>query len=156
MLNTINSIVNTDQIQKAITRRQELKSRPTLIMEYKDNFSDPFSQKVRQLIGGSIIFTTRNLKIVVPSFINSMDKEIRRRVIYDITCPVCLSSYVGQTTRHLKTRLTEHSRLTAHVGTHFQECTDSTSDLSTKIVNEGQPSEGTYSGVCTYPQGSRP
>ncbi|CAF2089070.1 unnamed protein product, partial [Rotaria magnacalcarata] len=34
--------------------------------------------------------------------------EFRSGVIYEATCPVCNEKYIGQTCRHLKTRINEH------------------------------------------------
>ena len=133
--NSISKIVSDEQKQKTMTRRQEVKSRPTLMMEYRGNISDRFSHKIRQLTGGCTIFTTRTLKTVLPSLKSAVDKEVRSRVVYQITCPGCQSSCVGQTTRHLKTRLTEHPCLTAPVVMHFQECAGSTREISAKIID---------------------
>ncbi|CAF5229933.1 unnamed protein product, partial [Rotaria magnacalcarata] len=34
--------------------------------------------------------------------------ELRSGVVYEATCPVCNEKYIGQTCRHLKTRINEH------------------------------------------------
>ena len=51
-----------------------------------------------------------------------MEKALQSGVVYQITCPRCESRYVGQSVRHLITRIKEHSRLSSPVGVHFKNC----------------------------------
>ena len=62
------------------------------------------------------------MKTVMPSLKPSVPTILRSRVVYKITCPGCESSYVGQTVRHLKTRLAEHRNVNTPVGAHFDDC----------------------------------
>jgi hypothetical protein len=44
--------------------------------------------------------------------------EMRSRVVYEYTCAVCQSSYIGQTSRHIRHRIAEHkgvSHLTGRI-----------------------------------------
>ena len=52
----------------------------------------------------------------------SCTKPMQSRVVYEITCPGCNSSYVGQTIRQLKARFAEHGNPTSPVGSHFSLC----------------------------------
>ena len=45
-----------------------------------------------------------------------------QRVVYKISCPRCKSFYVGQTRRHLLTRIKEHGRAKAPVTIHTRSC----------------------------------
>ena len=47
---------------------------------------------------------------------------MKRRVVYKITCPRCDACYVGQTSRHLKTRFSEHKNNSGPVKKHFAQC----------------------------------
>ena len=69
-----------------------------------------------------------SLKALIPA-------KLQSHVVYETTCPGCNDQYIGQTKRHLATRLTEHSRIGAPLGDHFRECIGSTSAIpsSTKI-----------------------
>ena len=42
-------------------------------------------------------------------------------MVYKIKCPRCEACYVGQTSRHLTTRIKEHSR-SGPVRDHFNQC----------------------------------
>ena len=52
-----------------------------------------------------IIFTSKKLKMDLPSLKPPVEKYLKSRVVYKICCSRCQSCYVGQTIRHLITRL---------------------------------------------------
>ena len=66
--------------------------------------------------------TLRKLKTVLPSLKPPIDQMLKSKVVYQITCPGCKASYVGQTCRHLTTRLNEHLTRKGPVKEHFQKC----------------------------------
>ena len=49
--------------------------------------------------------------------------ELRSNVVYKFTCASCNSCYVGETSRHLKTRIHEHlnRERTSHIFQHLQQ-----------------------------------
>ena len=47
---------------------------------------------------------------------------LQSNVVYQITCPGCNSSYVGQTTRQLQRRFREHMGNKGPVKTHLDVC----------------------------------
>ena len=55
--------------------------------------------------------------------------------MYQIDCPGCNASYVGQTCRHLTTRLMEPREANARVGSHFRECGLSADNIIAKIFD---------------------
>ena len=61
------------------------------------------------------------MKTCLPSLKSAIDKCFKSRVVYKIKCSRCDSCYVGQTTRHLITRLKEHQR-SGPVSNHLKEC----------------------------------
>ena len=64
----------------------------------------------------------RKLKTVTPSLKPPVEKKLKSRVVYKITCPRCDACYVGQTSRHLKTRFSEHKNNSGPVKKHFAQC----------------------------------
>ena len=68
------------------------------------------------------MFTMRKMKTALPTLKSKIPKLLQSHVVYEIICPGCKSSYVGQTARHLTTRLCEHSRDSSHMGTHLKIC----------------------------------
>ena len=69
-----------------------------------------------------VIMTLRKLKTVLPSLKAPVEKSLKSGVVYEICCSRCNSRYVGQSSRHLTTRIKEHSRVSAPVASHFLQC----------------------------------
>ena len=83
-----------------------------------------------------MLFTTRKMKTVLPSLKSKIPDDLKSRVIYEITCSGCKSSYVGQTTRHLMTRLAEHARNSSPMGRHLENCTGHAPLINAKILDQ--------------------
>ena len=69
-----------------------------------------------------VIMTLSKLKTVTPALKPSVEMFMKSKVVYKITCPRCNACYVGQTSRHLKTRFSEHRNNAGPVKTHFAQC----------------------------------
>ena len=76
--------------------------------------------------------TLRKAKTVLPSLKPPVEKELRSGVVYKIECPRCQACYVGQTVRHLKTRISEHG-YRGPVKEHFIMC--GVSDIDLKYID---------------------
>ena len=85
-------------------------SPPLLTMQYRGNPSQLLAAKVRLITGAQIIFTTKKLKTCLPSLKTSFARELRFKVVYKLTCSGCNSTYVGQTVRHLATRVDQNRK----------------------------------------------
>ena len=57
----------------------------------------------------------------MPSLKTSFACELRFKVVYKFTCSRCNSPFVGQTVRHLATRVDEHHKEDSPVGQHSLE-----------------------------------
>ena len=76
---------------------------------------------------------------------DSMPQSLRSRVVYKFTCTGCNACYIGQTTRHICTRVHEHlmSDKASHVYKHLQSsrtCRDSCSAESFTILDSAASS----------------
>ena len=108
-------------------------------MQYRGNLSQLVALKVRQISGAQIIFTTRKLKTCLPSLETSFARELRFKVVYKLTCSGCNSTYVGQTVRHLATRVDEHRKGDSPVGQQLLECNKEvggTTELKSEIIDQ--------------------
>ena len=66
--------------------------------------------------------TLRKLKTTMPSLKPAVEKHLRSSVVYKIVCASCQAAYVGQTSRHLLTRLKEHQNPSSAVSKHMKWC----------------------------------
>ena len=74
--------------------------------EYKICLVSPFEYKICPTLRLSHLFT----------FKDKIPKGLRSCVIYHFKCRCCSASYVGQTVRHLRTRVSEHLGISALTG----------------------------------------
>ena len=110
--------------------------KPILLVQYRGHITDIFSKRLRKTAPISVIHTTRKLRSALPSLKSPVSKELRSRVVYQIECSGCNSRYVGQTVRHLQTRLTEHLRAGKPVGEHIRECTGDINNHNARILDQ--------------------
>ena len=83
-------------------------------LPYIGNLSTEIKQKVVKYC--KYYCKSTNIKIVFSPFKvgnlfsvkGSVPKYLRSFVVYRFTCPGCNASYIGETTRHLTTRIKEH------------------------------------------------
>ena len=94
-----------------------------LFLQYRGKVSEKYEKSLKR-IGApcKVIITLRKLKTVLPTLKTEIPKVLKSRIVYNITCSRCKSCYVGQTVRHLQTRIKEHSRQGSILGSHFKEC----------------------------------
>ena len=107
----------------------------SLGLQYRGQKSDELAKKVRKF-GVSVVFTTRKLKTALPSLKSAIPKLLQSHVVYHITCSSCNASYVGQTARHLTTRLKEHSRPSTNVGSHLATFETTMENAEVKILDK--------------------
>ena len=69
-----------------------------------------------------IIFTAIKLRTCLPTLKSSFYKNLKPHVVYKVTCKGYSSIYVGQTSRHVTTRISEHQKKDFPVGQHLVEC----------------------------------
>ena len=111
----------------AINTRDELRSSvyssdspPILMVQYRGNYSQTLAKKVRDITNALIIFTSRKMKTSMPSLKSSFSSEMKSKVVYRHECCGCKSIYVGQTVRHLTTRVEEHRKEDTPIGQHIR------------------------------------
>ena len=122
------------------TPENAAKKRLPFVMQYRGNKSDVFSKRLRKTANISVIFTTRQMKTALPSLKQKLPENVRGNVVYEITCSGYQSSYVGQTTRHLATRVHEDSKGTIPVGEHLNWCGFTIDSCEVKIIDTARDS----------------
>ena len=89
----------------------------------------------------TVVMTLRKLKTIMPSLKPPVEKMLKSKVVYLISCPRCASCYVGQTSRHLQTRLNEHIQRNGPMKTHLAECQTQISSENVTILHQTSRSE---------------
>ena len=74
---------------------------------------------------------------------DSVPRSLRSRVVYKFTCAGCTSVYVGETCRHISTRVREHlcTDKNSHVYKHLQSyktCKDSCDESCFKVIDSAK------------------
>ena len=102
---------------------EEEKPKHMVRIQYRGKISDDYRGALRHLDAPCVVvFTLRKLKTTLPSLKVEVDKALKSRIVYKISCPRCASCYVGQTDRHLLVRFKEHIRPSQPVGKHLRLC----------------------------------
>ena len=92
-------------------------------VQYRGRVTDKFQSALRDIKAPiKFIATINKTKTCLPSLKKSIDKSLKSGVVYKISCPRCPSCCVGQTSRHLITRMKEHNGKSKPVRRHFEAC----------------------------------
>ena len=101
---------------------EEQDEKKMMKIEYRGKVTDKFETSLKRInVPCVVIKTIRKLKTSMPSLKAQADSSIQSKVVYKIECPRCDACYVGQTARHVTTRMKEHKR-NGPVASHFKEC----------------------------------
>ena len=96
-------------------------------IQYRGKCSEEYARALHKIEAPcTIVMTLRKLKTVLPSLKPSVEKLMKSGVVYNITCPGCSACYVGQTDRHMTTRLYEHVHKAGPMKTHITTICDTT------------------------------
>ena len=68
---------------------------------------------------------------------SAFDKSLKSHVVYEIFCSRCNSTYVGQTCRHITTRIIEHQKPDSPVGQHVSKCCGTAKAFNWRIIDQG-------------------
>ena len=93
------------------------------MIQYRGKSSEDYARSLHKINAPcTIIMTLRKLKTVLPSLKPPVEKLMKSGVVYNLSCPRCSARYVGQTDRHMTTRLYEHIHKAGPLKTHLQKC----------------------------------
>ena len=108
--------------------------KPRFFVQYRENITQNFESRLKKLCDIQIIFTTRKLRTWLPTLKSPFDKNLKSHV-YKVTCNGCSSIYVGQTSRHVTTRISEHQKKGSPVGQHLVECFGTTHNVKWETLD---------------------
>ena len=96
-------------------------------LQYRGKVTENLAMKFKRLNAPcKIIMTTKKTKTIMPSLKPTVPKMLQSGVVYQISCPGCNSSYVGQTVRHLSRRFSEHLGSSGTLKKHLETCVENT------------------------------
>ena len=92
-------------------------------IQYRGKTTDNFASELHKLNAPCrVVMTLRKLQTVLPSRKPGIDKMMRSNVVYKLTCPRCLSCYVGQTIRQMRRRFSDHVSKSGVTRPHMEQC----------------------------------
>jgi hypothetical protein len=108
----------------------------SIFIQYRGKSTEDYARSLHKCNAPcNIVMTLRKLKTILPSLKPPVEKFMRSGVVYQIECARCNAAYVGQTRRHLITRLKEHEKhLSKPVAQHMRECNSTWNMETTKIL----------------------
>ena len=86
--------------------------------------------------------TLKKTKYSLPPLKPFVPDMFKNNVVYQIVCPRCKSSYVGQTTRHLQQRFKEHIGNKGPIKTHFESCAITPTDDIISVLGRMDRGDG--------------
>ena len=103
-----------DQLRTTPKKHQQNKTRsydkPTIFQQYRCNLPQNLLSKLKKFCELQMVFITRKLRSCLPTLKSSFDRDLKSHVVNEIKCNWCGSIYVGQTSGHVTTRVTEHQK----------------------------------------------
>ena len=124
--------------------RVEKVDEPMFFLQYRGNLSRRLRKKIRKEAEINVIYTTRKLKTCLPTVKSAFDKSLKSHVVYENTCSGCNSTYVGQTYRHITTRIIEHQKADSPVGQHVSECCGTAKAFNWRIIDQSSEPQRPY------------
>ncbi|XP_011859448.1 PREDICTED: uncharacterized protein LOC105556944 [Vollenhovia emeryi] len=86
---------------------------------YIKGVSESVNHKLRKVGINTLLTIPKKLDCIIKKEKDALTNDQKVEVVYKIDCKYCNASYVGQTKRHLKTRINEHAKdIMKHVGNH--------------------------------------
>ena len=138
---TLEKIISGGKDQLRTKPKEHKKSKtksiekPTIFLQYRGKLTQNFARKLKKLCEFQVVFKTRKLRSCLPTLKSTFDRDLKSQVVYEIKCNGCGSIYVGQTSRHVTTRITEHQKKDSQVSQYLVECRGATNDIEWKILD---------------------
>ena len=146
---SLESIIRSDVVKK--TEKPEepeeqlssKRKKASLIIQYRGKVTEDYARALHKTGAPcNIVMTLRKLKTVMPSLKSPTEKMLKSGVVYKLTCPSCSACYVGETTRHLQTRVKEHIQRKGPMRTHLELCGATLLDDNVEILQASARGEG--------------
>ena len=135
---TLENIIQASAKEKTEKFEEQSSSqtkKASLKIQYRGKVTEDYARALHKAGAPcNIVMTLRKLKTVLPSLKPPTEKMLKSGVVYKLTCPSCTACYVGETTRHLQTRVKEHIQKKGPMKTHLGLCDTTLVDDSVEIL----------------------
>ena len=125
---TLSKIIGQEEKKEEEKEKEEL----YFFINYRGKATEEYIKHIKKICASTespafkvplkVVYTTRQLKTLLPSLKPAVEKDLKSCVIYKLNCPFCKKCYVGQTARHVVTRSREHINNEGPVKSHLEEC----------------------------------
>ena len=135
--------IPADQQSPQITENTCSVEKKRLTIQYRGKCTEEYARALHKTSAPCIIvMTLRKLKTVLPSLKPPVEKLLKSGIVYNLTCPRCLACYVGQTSRHMQTRLKEHIQREGPMKQHLSKCGTTIKETNVDILQSTTRGEG--------------
>ena len=131
----IAKLPQNEQHLKKVNSLNNKEPKPRFFVQYRGNKTQSFASRLKKMCDIQIIFTTRKLTTCLPTLKSPFDKNLKSNVVYKVTCNGCISTYVGQTSRHVITGISDYQKKDSPVGQHLAECCGTTHNVKWEILD---------------------
>ena len=135
---TLENIITSSVKEKADNSEEQSSpktKKASLKIQYRGKVTEDYARALHKAGAPcNIVMTLRKLKTVLPSLKPPTEKMLKSGVVYKLTCPSCAACYVGETTRHLQTRVKEHIQKKGPMKTHLGLCDTTLVDDNVEIL----------------------
>ena len=125
---TLSKIIGQEEKKEEEKEKDEL----FFFINYRGKATEEYIKHIKKICASTespafrvplkVVYTTRQLKTLLPSLKPAVETTLKSCVIYKLTCPICKNCYVGQTARHVVTRSREHINNEGPVKSHLEKC----------------------------------
>ena len=121
---------------------KEKSEKVKLRIQYRGKCSEDFARALHKCKAPcTVVMTLRKLKTMLPSLKPPVEKMLKSGLVYRITCPRCEACYVGETSRHLQVRITEHVQRVGPMKKHLAECRSTIQEENVDILQTSSRGE---------------
>ena len=122
--------------------KQQKTKKQQFALQYRDNIFNEFVEKLNKIHPVQTTLITGGLpkscllKSCLANLKSSFDKDLKSHVVYELNYNGCRSNCVGQTCRHITTRVAEHAKADSPMGIHTIECNGHKTAFQWKILDQ--------------------
>ena len=115
--------------EKPSTQSNTRSGKVSLFIQYRVKCTEDYARAFHKInTPCTIIMTLRKLKTVLPSVKPPVEKMLKSGLVYRLTCPRCCACYIGESSRHLKSRFKEHIQRAGPMKSHLSQCSTTITD----------------------------